>query len=304
MDTSKNTLILIAGPTAVGKTSLAISIAKALNTEIISADSRQFYREMNIGTAKATAEELAEVKHHFIDTLNCEEKYSAGQFEREALALISELFKKHRQLVICGGSGLYIDALLYGIDESVRGDEKIRQTRNDQWKREGLESLKKDLFALDPEAIEHIDANNPHRVIRALEIIQLSGKSYADSFQKKKRNFDFELKGIVLEMERGALYERINQRVDQMMAKGLLEEARSLYPKRDLQALQTVGYQELFAYFDGAMSLDKAVEKIKQHTRNYAKRQITWWKRYPEFVAFDANDTAAIFRYLNISASE
>lgn len=296
---ARKRLIVISGPTASGKTSLAIEIAEKLNTEIISADSRQLYKKLNIGTAKPTQEELSRVKHHFIDLIGPEERYTAGHYGNEVRSLLTELFRSHNNLILCGGSGLYIDAVIKGIDDSPSADMELRNQLNQRLERKGLESLKAELKRLDPEAFQKIDINNPRRVIRALEVIKTSGKSYEESFENSAKP-DFDLAGVILDPDRTELYEKINKRVDKMMASGLLEEVKSLSEHKGKNALNTVGYKELFNYLDGTWGLDTAVDKIKQHTRNYAKRQVTWCKRYHDFLFVDPAEREKIFSFFNI----
>jgi tRNA dimethylallyltransferase len=288
------TLIVIAGPTAIGKTALAIQVAQHYQTEIISADSRQFFKEMNIGTAKPNAQELAAAPHHFINSHSINQEVSVGNFEKEAIQKIEELFLKHDVLVMVGGSGLYVNAVLYGFDEIPKADEIIREKLNQQFIEEGIESLQQQLLELDPTYYKEVDIRNPHRVIRALEVCICSGKPYS-SFRKtdnKARNFEVTLIG--LDVEREKLYERINQRVDLMMEEGLLEEVKSLQEHQHLNALKTVGYTELFKYLNNECSLPEAVEKIKQNTRNFAKRQLTWFRKNEELIWFEPDFTTII----------
>jgi tRNA dimethylallyltransferase len=280
------TLIVIAGPTAIGKTALAIQVAQHYQTEIISADSRQFFKEMSIGTAKPNSEELAAAPHHFINSHSINQEVSVGTFEKEAIQKIKELFQKHDVLVMAGGSGLYVNAVLYGFDEIPKADESIRNKLNQQFIEEGIETLQQQLLELDPTYYKEVDIRNPQRVIRALEVCICSGKPYS-TFRKtenKARNFKVILIG--LELEREKLYERINHRVDLMMEDGLLEEVKSLQEHQHLNALKTVGYTELFKYLNSECSLPEAVDKIKQNTRNFAKRQLTWFRKNEELIWF------------------
>jgi tRNA dimethylallyltransferase len=288
------TLIVIAGPTAIGKTALAIQVAQHYQTEIISADSRQFFKEMNIGTAKPNAQELAAAPHHFINSHSINQEVSVGTFEKEAIQKIEELFQKHDVLVMVGGSGLYVNAVLYGFDEIPKADESIRNKLNQQFIEEGIETLQQQLLELDPAYYNEVDIRNPLRVIRALEVCICSGKPYS-SFRKtenKARNFEVTLIG--LDIEREKLYEKINQRVDLMMEEGLLEEVKSLQEHQHLNALKTVGYTELFKYLNNECSLPEAVEKIKQNTRNFAKRQLTWFRKNEELIWFEPDFTTII----------
>jgi len=271
-------LIVVLGPTAVGKTAYAIELAKSLQTEIISADSRQIFKELNIGAARPSAEELAQVPHHFIASASIHEAYSAGRFEREALTKLAELFENHNTVVCCGGSMMYIDALVNGFDD-LPTDGDVRIELSQRYKAEGIEVLQRELMRLDPEYYNQVDLQNPHRLIRALEVCVVSKSPFSELRRNAVKSRDFEVQKIGLDMERDKLYERINARVIRMMEDGLLEEARALWPNKHLQALNTVGYKELFDYFDGTCSLEEAVQKIQQHTRNFAKRQLTWWRR-------------------------
>lgn len=276
-----NRLLIILGPTAVGKTDYSIEVARKYGSPIISCDSRQIYREMSIGTAVPSEEQLAAVQHYFIRTRSIhDEMYTAGKYELEAVALLERLFAEgHETLVMAGGSGFYIDAVCNGLDDFPPADQQLRAELSERLRNEGVESLRLDLKHLDPESYETIDIANGQRVVRALEVCLMTGRKFS-SFKTsvtKKRSFEIEKIGI--SRPRDVLYDRINRRVVQMMDDGLLEEARSLYAYRGLPALQTVGYRELFDYFDGKCSLDKAVELIQRNTRHYAKRQMTWWGR-------------------------
>jgi tRNA dimethylallyltransferase len=273
-------LIVVAGPTAVGKTEYAIKLAKEIETEIISADSRQIYKEMKIGTARPTPEELAQVKHHFIATHSVTEYYNASKYEFEAIELIENLFKKYDKLVVAGGSGLYIDAILFGIDDLPTIDQNIRRELQEKFQNEGLESLRFMLKKLDPVYYDRVDLKNPKRILKALEVAIQTGKPYSSFLtgKAKKRNFEFEI--IILNKERNVLHERINKRVDFMIENGLIDEARNLLKYRHLTPLKTVGYRELFDFFDNKIDLQTAIELIKRNTRRYARRQITWFKKY------------------------
>lgn len=274
----KNTLIVIGGPTASGKTALAIEKALEYKTEIISFDSRQFYKEMSIGTTKPTIEELSKVKHHFIDTISIEEEWNAGIYERKAIEKLNELFLENEFVVAVGGSGLYLNALLYGFDELPDKDENLRKTLQEEFEEKGIESLQEKIKILDSVYFEKGEIKNPHRLMRAIEVSTTTGKPYS-SLKKAgtiERNFDYKIYGIHHEREK--LYERINLRVDQMINDGLVEEVKLLLPYRNHNALQTVGYKEIFEYLDGKSTLEEAIEKVKQNTRRYAKRQITWFK--------------------------
>lgn len=276
---NKNYLIVITGPTAIGKTALAIEVAQHFKSEIISCDSRQFYKEMTIGTAVPSKEELSAVKHHFIQNKSIFESYSVGDFERETLQKLDELFLQNTIQVMVGGSGLYVDAVIRGFDDFPDIEPQIREELNIDLKAKGLPCLQEKLKQLDPVQYQKIALDNPQRVIRALEVCIGTGKPYS-SFLKQKQNVrNFVPIIIGLDTEREKMYSRINKRVDLMMQNGLLEEAKSLYPYKHVNALQTVGYKELFNYFDGEYDLDFAIEEIKKNTRRFAKRQITWFKR-------------------------
>lgn len=271
-------LIVVLGPTAVGKTAYAIQLAQSLQSEIISADSRQIYRELNIGVARPSEDELNAAPHHFIAAAAITDEYSAGRFEREALKTIGRLFENHDTLVCCGGSMLYVDALLNGLDELPK-DSRVREAWSKRHREEGVVVLQEALNELDPEYYAQVDKMNPHRLIRALEVCTVSGKKYSELRKASAGDRDFVVEKIGLEMSREQLYQRIDERVLRMMDSGLLLEAEALLPCRHLQPLNTVGYKELFDYFDGICTLEDAVAKIQQHTRNFAKRQLTWWRR-------------------------
>lgn len=281
--TKYKTLIVIAGPTASGKTAFSIELAKALNTVVISADSRQFYKEMSIGTAAPTPKELLQVKHYFIHNISIEDKYDVADYEREVLQLLDELFKTHEYVVMTGGSGLFIDAVCNGIDEMPDVQPEIRKKVETMLKEDGINALSKELQQLDPEYFSIVDQQNPRRLQRALEVCYQTGRPFSSFRTATKANRDFKIKKFALLWERQALIERIDRRVDMMLEQGLLEEAKALYPKRQLNALNTVGYKELFSYFDGDCTLAEAVNQIKIHTRQYAKRQMTWLRRDPSY---------------------
>ncbi|RKS50749.1 tRNA dimethylallyltransferase [Gillisia mitskevichiae] len=274
-----NILISIVGPTAIGKTALSIKLARTFRTEILSADSRQFYKEIPIGTAAPNKKELAAAPHHFIQNRSIEEDYSVGDYEREAIKKLEELFKAHQVLILVGGSGLYIKSLIEGLDNFPEIEQEIREQLNDRLLNEGLEVLKTELEQLDPEYYNKIDNNNPHRVIRALEVCIGSGNTFTSYLNQPKPIRNFKTISIGLSADREEIYERINRRVDIMMDEGLLEEAQTLYPKRRLNALNTVGYKELFSFFEGRIDLETAVEQIKMNSRRYAKRQLTWFRK-------------------------
>lgn len=292
-------LIVIVGPTAVGKTGLAIQLAKSLNTEIISADSRQLYKEMTIGTAKPSTQDLNEVPHHFIDHLPIESTYDAGQYGREALDLISRIFQTNDALIMCGGSGLYIKAVLEGFDELPDVPDGLRQEIIEEYKMKGLGWLQQQVQENDPGYFDVVDQKNPQRLMRAMEVIRHSGLPVSSFRKSEKKELPFKVVKIGLELDRKVLYDRINQRVDDMFEAGLLEEARALYPKRSLNALQTVGYQELFGYFDGDYELGEAIRLLKRNTRRYAKRQMTWFKKDEEIEWFQPNQLDAIVNFID-----
>jgi tRNA dimethylallyltransferase len=271
-------LIVIQGPTAVGKTSFAIQLAKKLNTVIISADSRQFYKEMSIGTAKPDLIEQAGVKHYFTDSHSIFEPVSAAQFEKEALEILVQEFKIHDKIILVGGSGLFIDALCDGLDE-IPTDKAIRNTLNEDLELNGIQNLLEELKKVDLECYDKVDKNNPMRIIRALEVNRITGKKYSDFRVKKDPQREFKVLKFVLDLPRPILYDRINQRVDVMIQSGLENEAKNLHQYKHLSSLNTVGYSEFFDYFEHKITYEKAIELIKQNSRRYAKRQITWFKR-------------------------
>ena len=277
-------LIVITGPTAVGKTSVAIEAAKTLRTEIISCDSRQMYREMRIGTAVPTEEELAAVPHHFIGNLSIRDYYNVSMFEQECLQLLDQLFTKYPAVVMTGGSGLYIDALCKGIDDFPTVDAEIRRTVTGWHQTGGIEYLRRQLKILDPEHHTKVDLRNHKRIMKAIEVSLQTGKPYSSFLTAQERKRPFEIEKTVINRPREELFDRINRRTTQMMEEGLLKEAEALYPYRHLNALNTVGYKELFAYMDGAYDLETAVELIRRNTRRYAKRQLTWFARDKEMV--------------------
>ncbi len=291
-------LIVIAGPTASGKTALSIDLAKYLDAEIFSADARQFFRGMDIGTAKATAAEQAEVTHHFIDILDPEEAYSAGQYAEDLQDALKAYFQHKETAIVVGGSGFYIKAAVEGLDELPKAEASIRAKWNARYEEEGIEALQERLQKVDPAYYKEVDIHNRQRVQRALEAFDATGRPFSELRKGKQQRLPWEVKLIVVEWEREHLYARINERVDHMMDEGLLEEAKALLPLRACNALQTVGYKELFAYFDGTCSLDEAVAKVKQHTRNYAKRQVTWFKKQPANIRLKEASFKSLLRQL------
>ncbi len=279
-------LIVITGPTASGKTAVAIELARLYKSEIINADSRQFFREMNIGTAKPTAKELKTVQHHFIDNLSIVDKYNIGIFEKEVLEKLNLLFQTNDTIFLTGGSGLYIDAVCKGIDKLPESSEEIRKELIYILNTEGIEALQQKLKRSDPEHFAKTDIQNPHRLIRALEINMVSGKKVSELQKAEVKKRDFEIKKIGLLLDRDELYSKINRRVDEMIHKGLVEEVQSLLPYRSENALQTVGYKEIFDYLENKTSLPETIELIKQNTRNFAKRQMTWFRKDPDIQWF------------------
>lgn len=288
---STKTLIYIAGPTGVGKTKTAIALAKAFDTEIISCDSRQFYKEMKIGTAVPTEEELAAVPHHFIQSKSIEEAYTVADFEKEAMATIEELFDKKDTLIMVGGSGMYADAVMFGMDEFPEVPQEVRNQIRLFYETHGLQGLQELLREKDPKYYTRVDINNPVRLLRALEVCIASDQPYSSFLGQERPARSFVSKMIILHCPRTVLYDKINARVDQMMKDGLEEEAKALIPFKDHAALRTVGYKELFPYFDGKCSLEEAINEIKKNSRRYAKRQITWFKKYDNALCFPANTT-------------
>ena len=274
-----NKLIIVTGPTAVGKTEVAIKLAKSLNSEIISCDSRQMYREMRIGTAVPTAEELAAVPHHFIGNLSIHDYYNVSLFEQECLQLLDKLFLKHQTVVMTGGSGLYIDAVCKGIDDFPTVDTDIRKTVTGWFETEGVEYLRRQLKILDPVHYAKVDLRNHKRIMKAIEVCLQTGKPYSSFLTAQEKKRPFEIEKILLNRPREELFERINLRTTLMMEQGLLDEVKTLYPFKHLNALNTVGYKELFDYMDGKYDLNTAIELIQRNTRRYAKRQLTWFAR-------------------------
>ncbi|WP_375324692.1 tRNA (adenosine(37)-N6)-dimethylallyltransferase MiaA [Flagellimonas sp. GZD32] len=276
---SDNVVLAVVGPTAIGKTALGIHLAQHFQTEIVSADSRQFFKEMEIGTAVPSKEELQQAKHHFIQHKSILEPYSVGDFEHDTLALLEQLFQNHKRVIMVGGSGLYVDAVINGLDKFPDVDPKMRTLLNQQLKQEGLESLQKELKQRDPDYYKVVDVENPHRLIRALEVCLASDLPYSSFLNQEKPERPFKSLYIGINAPREIIYERINSRVDLMIEQGLLDEAKKLYPHKHLNALQTVGYKELFEYIGGHCNLDFAVSEIKKNTRRFAKRQLTWLRK-------------------------
>ena len=294
----EKTLIVITGPTAVGKTRLCIDIAKHFGIPIINADSRQIYKELKIGTASPTDEERHEVKHYFVGTLSLEDYYSASLYEQQVLALLDTLFKTHDYALMAGGSMMYIDAVCNGIDDIPTIDDETRATMKRRLQEEGLESLCKELQRLDPDYYEIVDRQNPKRVVHALEICTMTGKTYTSFRKREKKSRPFRMIKIGLNRERQELYDRINARVDEMMKKGFLEEAKGLIGLKSLNALNTVGYKELFDYLEGRWTLEEAIERIKGNTRRYARKQLTWYKKDEQMKWFHPDQKEDIINYI------
>jgi tRNA dimethylallyltransferase len=293
------TLIVLLGPTGVGKTELSLQLAEKFNSPIISADSRQLYKDLVIGTAAPTFADLKRVRHYFVGNLQLTDYYSASQFEEEVIQLLAELHETHETVLMCGGSMMYIDAVCKGIDEIPTIDETLRAEIFAQFEKEGLDPIRQQLKILDPIFYNQVDLQNHKRVIHALEICLMTGKPYSSLRTNSVKERPFQIIKIGLTRDREELYERINRRVDQMMEDGLLEEARAVYPHRDLNSLNTVGYKELFQFFDGDYTLDSAVEKIKQNTRIYSRKQMTWFKRDNEIAWFHPENSKGILKQIS-----
>jgi len=298
---SKKYLVVLSGPTAIGKTDVAIKIAQHFQTEIISADSRQFYRELNIGTAKPDKAALAGIPHHFIDSLNIHDHYTAGDFEKEVQKLLSQLFKKYDVVLMAGGSGLFIKAACEGLDQFPQIPVSVRDEINALLEKEGIEALQNEFHASDPEYFDLDDQNNPRRLIRAIEVCRTSGKPFSGFLKGKKSQRPYEIIYLSLEMDRDQLYDRINHRVDQMIEDGLEAEARALFPLKHLTPLQTVGYQEFFDYFENKISREEAIELIKRNSRRYAKRQMTWLRKGNYWKTFHPAQVVEIIRFIEDS---
>ena len=298
MSSKRGTLIVVGGPTGSGKSALAVEIAKHFRAPIISTDSRQMYRGMAIGTAQPTAEELATVKHYFIADREPEDDFNCGRYEVEALALLDKLFTENKYVVAVGGSGLYIQALCSGMDALPEADEELRNNLKERLESEGLEALFAELQQLDPTYAEIVDRCNPSRVMRALEVCISTGKPYSEQRSGTTIERPFHIIKIATDMPRDILYDRINRRVDMMVEEGLIAEAKAMYPKRHLNALQTVGYREIFDHFDGKCSLEEAIELVKRNSRRYAKRQMTWFRRDSEFRWFAPTALSEIIAYI------
>lgn len=294
------TLVVITGPTAVGKTDLCVKIAQHFNTEIISADSRQFYKELAIGTAKPTLEEMQNIKHHFIDSHSIIENYNVNKFEKDALSVLNELFKSHKLVILTGGSGLYIDILCNGFDDKVPGsDSNIRKEINVIYQKYGIEILQEKLKQLDPIFYKEVDLNNFNRLERAIEVCLLTGQKYSDIRQGNKQSRDFNILKIGLNRDREELFERINLRVDLMLEEGLLNEVKNVIHYKENNALRTVGYSEIFDFLEKNISLDEAIEKIKVNSRRYAKRQLGWFKKDVDYKWFHPSEIETIKNYIS-----
>jgi tRNA dimethylallyltransferase len=300
---NNKTLIVIVGPTGIGKTDLGIYLAKKFDTEIISADSRQFYKELKIGTAVPSDKELETIKHHFIGNKSIHDYYNASSFEFEVIDLLNELFKEKNPLILLGGSGMYVDAVCKGIDDLPEIDMDIRNRLIEKHEKEGIESLRFELKKLDPDYYAIADLKNPKRLLKALEITIMTGRPYSVFRKKEIKKRDFDTIKIGLNIEREALYKRIEQRVNKMIASGLVNEAKQFYQYRNLNSLNTVGYKELFPYFDGEYTLERAIELIKRNSRRYAKRQLSWFKRDKEINWFKPDEKEKILKFV-LSAKE
>ncbi len=301
MINSTKYLVVIAGPTAVGKTDVAIQLAKTFSSEILSADSRQFYHEMYIGTAKPDQQQLDEVKHHFIGHLSIHDYYNVSNFENETLLLLKNLFQQNNIVFMVGGSGLYIDAVCRGIDDFPDPKPELRSYLKGVYKDEGIVKLQEMLLQLDPEYLATVDVNNPNRLLRALEVCHTTGKKFSEQRLNNSKTRDFEIIKIGLNLPRPELFSRIEFRVDQMIEKGLVDEVKNLLPFRHLNALNTVGYKEIFDFLDSKITLEQAITNIKTNTRRYAKRQLTWFKRTDEFTWFEPSQVNEITNYLTVN---
>lgn len=300
-ENSKPLLIIVTGPTAVGKTRVAADLAKKLGTPVINADSRQVYREMRIGTAMPSEIEFSEVKHYFFGHRSISEGYDASKYEYDVIGFLNNWFARNHQIVMAGGSGLYIDAVCRGIDDLPSVDPEIRRKLKIDYETFGIRTIREMLKSADPEYYGSVDLNNPRRILKALEVFEMTGRTYSSYLTRTAKERNFRSLMIGLDMPRHELHERINQRVDNMIADGLLDEVRSLLPLRHFNALNTVGYKELIEYLDGNYPLDEAIEKIKAHTRQYARRQLTWFRRYPDIQWFHPDETEKIMEYVKIN---
>ena len=297
-------LIAIGGPTAIGKTEVSIKLADHFSCPILSTDSRQFYREVSIGTAKPSKLMLQSARHYFINSLSIHDSYSVGDFERDALQILDEIYFTGSYAIACGGNGLYFKALIEGLDAFPSIPETVRDSVEEEYEKYGIERLQEELRNSDPAYLESVDSFNPHRLIRALAVIRHTGKSFSSFRTGLSHKRSFNSFRIALSMDRALLYQKINQRVDQMVSEGLFEEAEKYYSFRDLNSLNTVGYKEIFDFMDGIYSRDVAIEKIKQHSRNYAKRQMTWFRNQPGWKHFHPEDIDAIIDYIERSKNQ
>ncbi|KXX71464.1 tRNA dimethylallyltransferase [Flammeovirga sp. SJP92] len=272
-------LVVVVGPTAVGKTDFCVELARALSTEIVYADSRQFFKEMQIGTARPTEDEMQEIPHHFVGHLSIEQEYSFGHYEKDTLQLLEQLFQKHKYVILSGGSGMYVDAICNGIDPMPTSDPKVREKLNTRYQQYGIQPLLEELEQKDPEYYNQVDRANYQRVIRALEVIEITGKKYSGQRSQYKADRPFKIVKVGLNRDRQELYDRINLRMDIMLNNGLLKEVESLFPHKEKNALQTVGYKEIFDFWDGKQDWNTTVELLKRNSRRYAKKQLSWFKR-------------------------
>lgn len=296
---AKKSLIVLVGPTGVGKTETSLALAEHFHSPILNADSRQIYKGMTVGTAAPTLEERSRAEHHFVQFLNPGDYYSAAQFELDAMALLEDLFQKHDYVLLSGGSMMYIDAVCHGIDDIPTVDDVTRKTMLERYEKEGLEPLVQELRVLDPEYYQIVDLKNPKRVIHALEICYMTGKTYSSFRTNTKKQRPFHIVKVGLRREREVLYDRINRRVTKMIQEGLEEEVKALLPFRNTNSLNTVGYKEMFAYFDGKMSLEEAADKIRQNSRIYSRKQMTWFKRDNQIKWFEPEQLGDIIAYIS-----
>lgn len=292
-------LIVICGPTGIGKSRTALAIARELNCEIVSADSRQLFRELRIGTAVPDQADLNEIPHHFIRSHSIHDTYHASKYENEVLNFLDAYYKKKDQALLVGGSGMYIDAVCKGIDDLPGIDRNVRRKWTGIYDQSGIDALRRALQKADPAYYEVVDRNNPKRMLKALEVYEMTGKPYSGFLTKPRKNRPFETIMIGLNTDRSILYNRINARVLKMIEEGLVEEAKSVFPYRHLTPLKTVGYRELFEYFDGHLSLEEAIEQIQNHSRAYARRQLTWFRRYSDIVWFEPDDVTQILDFID-----
>lgn len=299
---AKKSLIVLVGPTGVGKTETSLALAEHFHAPILNADSRQIYKGMTVGTAAPTLEERAHAEHHFVQFLNPGDYYSAAQFEMDAMALLEDLFQKHDYVLLSGGSMMYIDAVCHGIDDIPTVDDVTRKMMLERYEKEGLEPLVQELRVLDPEYYQIVDLKNPKRVIHALEICYMTGKTYSSFRTNTKKQRPFHIVKVGLRREREVLYDRINRRVTKMIQEGLEDEVKALLPFRNTNSLNTVGYKEMFAYFDGKMSLEEAADKIRQNSRIYSRKQMTWFKRDNQIKWFEPEQLGDIISYISESS--